>query len=334
MRREGDAIPRRPAGRHRLSARTLIGAFALAAALLGGLSPEGAATTPGTDGLIVFAKEVRRDFQLFTVRPDGTGQRQITQIDGDAVHPDWSPDGNRVVFEFDHKRAQPRPYCSIAVMNADGSGLTDLALETRGCDGQPSFSPDGQRIVYVHFDDVNDVETIWSMDAGGGDRRQIESRWRAGVTDPNMSPDGRWITFTRLQQEHRRQAIFAIRPDGSGLRRLTPFSWEVAIKHDWSPDGRRIALTTNADFVRRRSSANLVTIRPDGSGLRRLTHFRRGRMNAFAGSFSPDGDQIVFRLEEGDRYSLAVVDRDGGNLHALGRPSGSPPRYIDWGSHP
>jgi Tol biopolymer transport system component len=319
--------------RRRAAALTLLG-LALAAAVVAGLPSEGAATTPGANGLMVFAKELRGDFQLFTVRPDGTGQRRVTQVDGDAVHPDWSPDGNRIVFELGHKRARPRPYCSIAVMNADGSGLTDLALEPRGCDGQPSFSPDGQRIVYVHFDDVNDVETIWSMDASGGDRRQIESRWQAGVTDPNMSPDGQWITFVRLKKEHELQALFAIRPDGTGLRQVTPFGWEVAIKHDWSPDGRRIALTTNADFVRPRSSANLVTIRPDGSGIRRLTHFRAGRRNAFAGSFSPDGDRIVFRLEQGERYSLAVVDRDGGNLHALGRPSRNPPRYIDWGTHP
>jgi Tol biopolymer transport system component len=309
---------------------------ALAAAVVGGLASEGLATTPGTNGLIVYAKEVRGDFQLFTVRPDGTGQRRLARVDGDAVHPDWSPDGNRVVFELDHKRAKPRPYCSVAVINADGTGLTDLAAQRRGCDGQPAFTPDGQRIVYVHYDDVNDVETIWSMDAAGGDRRQIESRWRVGVTDPNVSPDGQWITFVRLKKEHQLQGLFAIRPDGSGLRQLTPLSWEVAIKHDWSPDGRRIVLTTNADFVRPRSSANLVTIRPDGSGARRLTHFTGGPetgKSAFAGSFSPDGKRIVVRIEQGDKGGLAVIGRDGRNLRMLTKLSKQKPRFIDWGTH-
>jgi Tol biopolymer transport system component len=320
-----------------MSTRALVPAAlaaALATAVLGGLASEGAATTPGTNGLIVYAKEVRGDFQLFTVRPDGTGQRRLARVDGDAVHPDWSPNGNRIVFELDHKRAKPRPYCSVAVINADGTGLTDLAAQRRGCDNQPSFTPDGQRIVYVHYDDIRDVETVWSMDSTGGDRRQLESRWRAGVTDPNVSPDGQWITFVRLKKEHRQQALFAIRPDGSKLHQLTPFSWEVAIKHDWSPDGTRIALTTNADFVRPDESANLVTIRPDGSGVRRLTRFTGARKNAYAGSFSPDGKQIVFRLERGDKHSLAVVDRDGRNLRLLTTPSVDSPRFIDWGTHP
>ena len=36
-----------------------------------------------------------------------------------------------------------------------------------------------------------------------------------------------------------------------------------------------------------------------------LTGFTGRTENAFAGSFSPDGKQIVFRIESGDTYSLA-----------------------------
>ena len=79
------------------------------------------ATTPGADGSIAYEKEVGADKQLFSARPDGTGERRLTRVDGDAVHPDWSPDGKRIVFHIEHKNAKP-PYCSIAVMNADGSG--------------------------------------------------------------------------------------------------------------------------------------------------------------------------------------------------------------------
>jgi Tol biopolymer transport system component len=304
--------------------------MALAAAVLGRLALEALATTPGTDGLIVYAKEVHGHFQLFTIRPDGTGERQITRADGDALGPDWSPDGSRIAFALNE--------CSVAVINADGSGLSDLTgpKPREICEGAPAFTPDGQRLVFVHYDDKTNVESIQSMDLSGGDRRLITGRQGAGRGDPDVSPDGNTITFVRLKKEHELQALFAVHPDGSGLRQLTPYSWEVAIKHDWSPDGKRIVLTTNADFVRPRSSANVVTIRPDGSSLRRLTHFTGGPdkgKSAFAGSFSPDGKRIVVRIERGDKGGLAVIGRDGRNLRMLTKLSKQKPKFIDWGTH-
>lgn len=124
------------------------------------------------------------------------------------------------------------------------------------------------------------------------------------------------------------------RPGRLGIASADAFQLGGQIKHDWSPDGTRIALAANADFVRPDESPNLVTIGPDGFGVRRLTRFASARKNAYAGSFSPDGKQIVFRLERGDKYGLAVVDRDGRNLRLLTTPSGDSPRFVDWGTHP
>jgi hypothetical protein len=54
--------------------------------------------------------------------------------------------------------------------------------------------------------------------------------------------------------------------------------------------------------------------------------------DAFAGSFSPDGKQVVFRLEDGDKHSLAVMDLATRAITPLTtRPE--KPRFIDWGTH-
>ena len=180
---------------------------------------------------------------------------------------------------------------------------------------------------------------VWLMrSTGTGQRRVTRNPFGGGGecgcdTDPNFSPNGKLITFVRQRKADKQQALFVVRPNGTALRQLTPYSWEVAIKHDWSPDGKLIVLTTNADFVRPNQSANLVTIRPDGSRMKNLTGFKGGTENAFAGSFSPDGKQIVFRIESGDTYSLALIDRDGGNLQRITTGKGRP-RFIDWGTHP
>ena len=283
------------------------------------------ATPPGRNGLIVYAQELRPDhYQLFTIRPDGSGAKQVTHFVS-AQNPDWSPNGKTIVAEVESKSA-----AGITLLSPTGTVIRNLT--PKGEQGQPSFSPDGKWIVYERDIAAGD-NGVWLMRSDGSMKRRVSrSPFGCCDTDPNFSPNGKLITFVRIKTDGKQQALFVVRRNGSGLRQLTPYSWEVAVKHDWSPDGKLIVLTTNADFVRPNESANLVTIRPDGSGKTDLTGFTGGTKNAFAGSFSPDGEQIVFRIESGDTYSLAVINRDGGNLRRLTTGKGKP-RFIDWGTH-
>lgn len=300
------------------------------AAAGGSLTPQGQATTPGPNGLIVYNKELGGGNALFTIHPDGTGERRIVYVKGsDAEYPDWSPEGREIVFQLDP--ADNRG-CRVAVVNADGSGLRNLSDAIHGCDGQPAFTANGRRIVFGRYDDKIEAECLWSMNLRGRDRRPITPCRGFGPTDPNVSPNGKWMTFVHIKEEDSLLALYAVRPDGTGQRRLVPYRWSIATKHDWSPDGKLILLTRNAHETPGKS-ANLVTIRPDGSGARRLTHYAGGSTNAVAGSFSPDGKQIVFRFEKDGKYALAVIDRDGGNLRLLTELGPDRPRNIDWGTH-
>jgi TolB protein len=291
------------------------------------------ATTRGTNGLIVY--QIRNDDRgtgkLYSIRPDGSGRRAITSAPADAA-PDWAPDGSKIAFALSHN--QGPLFCSVALVNADGTGLTDLSTGQTGCQGDPAFTPDGRRIVFIDFDDKADLENIWTMDLTGGDRRRLTNRMDSGTMDPNVAPNGRWITFVRERSETAK-ALFRMRSDGSHVRRLTPFRWDVfGSKHDWSPDGKLIVLTRDADRADAGRSANLVTIHPDGSHVKNLTHFKGGTRGAFAGSFAPNGKRIVFRLQKGEKFALATIRRDGSDLRRLTRMTRVTPRYIDWGSHP
>ena len=290
-----------------------------------------AATPRGTNGRIVYALETSHEhFQLFTIHRDGS-KRLALPIALSATHPDWSPDGKRIVFGMEGPTA-----ASIATIAADGTGLRNLT--PTGFQGQPSFSPDGKWIAYERDRGPTD-NGVWIMRADGSDARRLTrnpfiKQGECGCdTDPNFSPDGKRITFVRIKEDENQQALFAINRDGSGLRRLTPYSWDVAIKHDWAPDGKLIVLTTNADSIHPGEPANLVTIHPDGTGKKILTHFTSPKSGAFAGSFSPDGKQIAFRLETGGQTNLAFISRNGGNIQTA-QPSKTAPRFIDWGPQP
>jgi Ca2+-binding RTX toxin-like protein len=68
------------------------------------------------------------------IRPDGTGERQLTNNDAKDDHPAWSPDGSKIVFTS-HRTGG----FDIWVMNVDGSGADDLTSNFAGPDQIPSW---------------------------------------------------------------------------------------------------------------------------------------------------------------------------------------------------
>jgi Tol biopolymer transport system component len=159
---------------------------------------------------------------------------------------------------------------------------------------------------------------LFTIRSDGSGTKQITHL--VNVVNSDWSPNGTAIVAEVVSKNG--AGITLLSPTGSVIRNLTPKGYQG--QPSFSPDGKWI--------VYERDIAP-VTIRPDGSGKTDLTGFTAGTENAFAGSFSPGGEQIVFRIESGDTYSLAVIDRDGGNLRRLTTGTGKT-RFIDWGTHP
>ena len=291
-------------------------------------APAGA-TYPGHNGRLAFwAVTNDGTAQIFTVQANGSDLRQITHVtDGDAGQPDFSPDGSQIVFNVGRDTGEP--FCSVELMSSSGGPITDLTGDRNGCEGDASFTPDGQRVVFERYDDVTNVDAMWSMDLTGGDRRQITTG-TAGITDPNVSPDGRTVSYVDFDGIDQDQALATVGIDGGSSTQLVPFSSDVAIKQDWSPDGSRIVFTDNADNFDH--PANIATIRPDRTGLRYLTDLRRTDTRAYVGGYSPDGNWIVFRFEDHGLYSLQRMRSTGGPWHTIVPPSTFRPRGTDWGT--
>lgn len=282
------------------------------------------ATVPGENGRIAFAADLGLGAEIFTIKRNGTDFRQMTELDGNAQHLDWSSDGARIVFEVEDN--------GVYLMRADGSYLHQIT--PRG--GLPSFTPDGHYVVYECGGGRCGNDGVRLIRANGSDfpgaRLSTNPFPFEGDSDPQVSPDGRTVTFVRHKAEGELQALFAVDIDGSDLRKLTPYTYEVAIKHDWAPDGEHIVVTLYGDYPNGRNP-NVATIdSDDGSDLKLLTSLHHGSLGAYAGSYSPDGRWIVFRVQNPDRgiFRLFKMHPDGSDPTLIGRFPFNP-RFIDWG---
>ena len=114
------------------------------------LAPPAHATFAGENGRIAFRRfldEDRTTGAVFTIRPDGTGERQVTSPPAGFVdrNPDISPDGRRIAFE-----REGESYDEIFVVDVNGSHLRQLTASPVGtlctlggsCSGTPAWSPD------------------------------------------------------------------------------------------------------------------------------------------------------------------------------------------------
>jgi Tol biopolymer transport system component len=291
------------------------------------------ATFPGSNGRVVLQTfTAHRGVQLLTVDPVTGAWRRLTNVDWYPIYPDWSPDGRVVAFNVIPTSGVG---CKIEVVRADGTGRRDLSHHRRGCEENPSFTPDGHRIVFVAQRCQHCTERIWSMNRRGHDLRKIVNA-PAGMhaKDPNVSPNGNLLSFIAEGGPNNHAGIFVVRIDGSGLHRIVPLSVDVERKHDWAPDGRTILFNSNANEPDLPS--NLMTIRPDGTHLRHITHYTgqsKFPRKAHEGSFSPDGKWIVYRLTIGNTTKLLRRPLNGGaaqqiEFHGAVQWSGN----GDWGA--
>jgi Tol biopolymer transport system component len=310
------------------------------------------ATFPGPDGRISFSRFVPRteSFEIFTARPDGSDAQQLTSNPRrEATVPDWSPDGEMIAFESNRVGGGGR--VQIYVMNADGSGLTQLTTGP-GFHTFPGWSPDGSSLAIAADWGDDPLQGIWIIPASDPDGvTQVEAQRVTTIpkeilfdVEPQFSPDGSSIVFTRFK-EPEKSAIHRVSIDGTGLQRLTP--WKLnASDPDWSPDGQMITFDSG-DVGFPPAKPNIFVMGADGSSRTRLTDskkIRKGKRFKFAANpvWSPSGTKIMFTRAQGRRFSPKSLPPFGGPLVVM-NPDGSGKRVavdggiqnkVDWGTHP
>ena len=205
---------------------------------------------------------------------DGADPRRIFRGDGSVMSPQWSHDGEWIVFGaggyFGARRTRPGRVMVVRPDGSDPRAVTEGPLNA----GFPSFSPDGREVVYRVWGDT--AEGLRIVDLADGTVRTLTTGYD---NFPAWSPAGDLIVFSRLADGD--FDIFSIRPDGTHLRQLT--TTPGGDSHPaWSPDGGHILFSSSRHGFKDEAPMHdipqpygeLFIMRPDGSEQRALTDNR------------------------------------------------------------
>jgi Tol biopolymer transport system component len=273
------------------------------------------ATSAGGDGLILFSRQFSIDegstvthcSTFYTIRPDGSDERQLP-VDCMAYgNASWGPTGDTFVFDL---HSLSSSVTQIDEASADGGNLSEL-LTVPGV--MPTFSHDGSQIAYA-----GSSGGIVIAAADGTQPHQLTSTSdpsNNGDLWPHFSPDGSRLAFTRVTNGsdtvQGTSEVWMVNTDGTDLHQLTGALPESDYA-GWSSDGSRLLLTGRQTAT---GDMGLWTINADGTGLTPIVTSNVG--SAEWGEWSPDGSRIVFNNFHSGVNSLRVMNADGSGVTTL-----------------
>ena len=275
-------------------------------------TPDDRAVIANVDGRIVWIDlagggQTEIPFHVREELPIGPSTRRIVRQESGAVRariiqtPVQSPDGRSLAFSA---------LGSVYLMSLDGHSKPLPII-----DGfQPSWSPDGKRLVFVRWN-ARDAGHVWLVAASGGEPVRI-SETPAYYTSPVFTPDGREILALRSSNALRMHSYM----EYGALRQCELVRMSVP---QGPPRSNAVAAATPAQVVTRgliggtphfgsdpaqvylSFSDGVHAVRLDGSGDRMLVgvtgpgwYFAEGRAQADDLRVSPDGRWVLAQIAQ------------------------------------
>ena len=241
---------------------------------------------------------------VYSVRPDGSGQRRLSSGPELDSAPLVSPSGRLVVFE---RRASAGAPADLYVVGASGGGLRAL---TSGLDDdhEARFSPDGSAIVFVRSSATasGGSDDIYSVRPTGAGQARLTRT--AGVDEfaPRYFAGG--ILFSRGESDDSPAAyadVYTMRRNGTKVKALVAGVGSAYVE-DVSPDGHTLLFRRDQGLWAKRvgpAKAHKLCELPDGS-----------KTNSV---FSSDGRRVAAFVAVEDRQSLVSIDVANGRQTEL-----------------
>ena len=196
--------------------------------------------------------------EIWTLDVDGSDARQLTDLGGWAIFPDWNRQGNRIVFSW---ASEPDTDTGLYVVHARSGRIRPLLVEEGYSLGHPVLSPDGRTVLYTRTRNALDDEgfpypveaQLWTVDVRSGATTQLTFDELDQGPDVGLEPGrladrvrqrgrpvARWMPMAGIARTSRRRRMAS-----SGGRRsaLTAGAWRSPGR--WETARRRSRSSTS-----------------------------------------------------------------------------------------
>ncbi len=186
--------------------------------------------------------------------------RQITTLNSVVSGPAWAQDGVRIAFASDADGDD-----EIYTITEDGNNLRQITVNDGVADRDPTWSPDGESLVYVSDQDSPGITRLHRISALGENPTLLTAIGGSSFA-PRWSPDGRLIAF--VNDANGDADIYTMQPNGEGVYLLTAGDGSAEDRSPvFTPDSRLVAFASN----RAGDVFQVYTVDLRGTAVTRLT---------------------------------------------------------------
>jgi Tol biopolymer transport system component/DNA-binding winged helix-turn-helix (wHTH) protein len=246
------------------------------------------------DGTIVYTTAELGDADIWTMNPDGTKQKQLTDNTAADYFPKISPDGRYIVFVSNRSGAK-----TLWRMNLDGTNPMELSNAPNAV--FPSISPDGNFVYFSAMDKTSRL-VLWKVSINGGEATQMTE---LPTLMPNISPDGKYLACFfpangEFSPNNRTLKLTLLSPtDVKIIKQFDNVPLNTA--YSWTSDSQSISYADNSSGI-----ANLWLLPIENSAPKKLTDSQIEEI--IQHSWTKDGKNLVFVKETTNNDIVLIKD--------------------------
>lgn len=246
-------------------------------------------STFGPDGRVYFPSVMSGNDEIWSINPDGSGLRQLTNNPGGDGHPLVSQDNKTVFFTSNRSGS-----ANIWRMGTDGSDQTQVTSREGG---SPQYvTLDGKTLFYRHAIDG----TLWSVSLETGEEKLVYDRSRGPLA---FAPDGTSFAVEDRVGDVIKIAVISL-ASGEKIGSIDlPRERTKLLEFAWFPDGRSLVyLMSDAEYEKNAVFQQSL----DGGKPRKIADLGDDEVSEISGiAISPDGK--YFTVVQGSWKHDAVL---------------------------